>query len=414
MKTLANLVAGLFFVSLVNNNCWASDLLPRDSIIQKEATSAAGLQPGYKDIADVLKKWFPRLPITPHDSATLREGKRFVLVIPQVGYTLQTRGLVAVVVNAAFRQPRANMSSVTGTLQYTQNNQIIAIFNSLIWSPDNRFLWSSDWRLMHYPQATYGLGMYTTTDRVINMDYAYLRLHQNLSHRLAENLYAGLGYALDLHWNIDSYNSQREVSRISRYPYGVTGRSVSSGPTVHLLYDNRRNAINPNGGLYANVVFRSNMSILGSDETYQSILLEARKYIHFPGQSDNILAFWSYNAFTLHGNPPFLDLPSTGWDSSGNVGRGFIQGRFRGKKMIYAETEYRFHLTTNRLLGGVVFANAQTVSEQSSGQFEKVVPAIGTGLRLKMNKISRINLAIDYGFGFDGSHGLFFNLGEVF
>ncbi|GAB4018275.1 BamA/TamA family outer membrane protein [Spirosoma koreense] len=369
-----------------------------------------------QDIADVIKRWCPRLPITLHDSATLQEGKRFLLIIPQVGYTLQTRGLAAVLVNAAFRNPLANMSSVMGQLSYTQNHQVIFTSNSAIWMAGNRFLWTHDWRIMHYPQATYGLGMYTTTDRVINMDYAYLRLYQSLLRRMAPNLYVGLGYHLDLHWNIESYARNRELTRISRYPYGVEGRSVSSGPTLQLLYDNRQNAINPMGGLYINAVLRANQKFLGSDDTYQSLLLEARKYIHFPFESDNILALWSYNSLTLNGNPPFLDLPSTGWDSNGNVGRGFIQGRFRGKNLLYAETEYRFLITNNRLLGGVVFANAQTVTEpeQNSGQFEKVVPAVGAGLRIKMNKISRANLSIDYGFGFDGSKGLFFNLGEVF
>ena len=48
------------------------------------------------------------------------------------------------------------------------------------------------------------------------------------------------------------------------------------------------------------------------------------------------------------------------------------------------------------------------------GTFEKVVPAVGGGLRLNLNKASRTNLAIDYGFGFDGSRGLSLNLGEVF
>ncbi|WP_332369508.1 hypothetical protein [Spirosoma telluris] len=43
-----------------------------------------------------------------------------------------------------------------------------------------------------------------------------------------------------------------------------------------------------------------------------------------------------------------------------------------------------------------------------------MVPAVGGGIRIKMNKISRTNLSVDYGFGMDGSHGLFFNLGEVF
>ncbi|WP_020595742.1 BamA/TamA family outer membrane protein [Spirosoma panaciterrae] len=367
------------------------------------------------DVADLFSRWFPRLHIVPHDSASLHEGKRFLIVIPQVGYTLQTQLLAAVLVNTPFRRPGANMSTISTQLTYTQNNQAFLTALSQIWSRNNRFLWTNDWRLMHYPQATYGLGMYTSTDRrVVDMDYAYLRMYQSLLRQLAPNFYAGIGYHLDLHWNIESYNDFREFTRISGYPYGVQGRSVSSGPTLHVLYDNRQNSINPTGGLYANAVLRSNMEFLGSDETYQSLLLEVRKYIPVSLRSGNVLALWSYNAFTLNGNPPFLDLPSTGWDSNGNLGRGFIQGRFRGKNLLYAEAEYRFHITDDRLLGGVIFANAQTVTEQATRQFEKVVPAVGGGLRIKMNKISRTNLSIDYGFGMDGSHGLFFNLGEVF
>lgn len=414
MKLLSRLFVSFLLGSVLAINSLAAQMQLADTTTALKEKPASKQAPHQQDIADLATRWFPRLPITPHDSSSLREGKRFVLVIPQIGYTLQTRALAAVLVNSPFRMTNANMSSITGQLSFTQNHQIILTTTSSIWSPDNRYLWINDWRLMHYPQATYGLGMYTSTDRVINMDYAYFRFYQSLLRRLAPNLYGGLGYHLDLHWNIDSYNSRREVTRISMYANGIEGRSVSSGPIVQLVYDNRKNAINPSGGLYINAAFRANMSALGSDNTYQSALIEARKYIHLPGNSDNILAFWSYNALTLSGNPPFLDLPSTGWDNTGNVGRGFIQGRFRGKNLLYAETEYRFHLTADRLLGGVVFANAQTVTEQTSGTFEKVVPAIGTGLRIKMNKVSRTNLSIDYGVGFDGSKGLFFNLGEVF
>ena len=418
MKSRLRLFAGFLLLSLATITCHALQLPLADTMAVKNSEPVIRQAPPLHDVADLVNRWYPRLRVTPHDSSTLHEGKRFVLVIPQIGYTLQTRALVAVLVNTPFRRPRANMSSMSTQLSYTQNNQIILVANSMVWSHDNRFLWTNDWRLMHYPQATYGLGMYTTTDRVVNMDYAYFRFYQSLLRRLAPNLYAGAGYHLDLHWNIDSYsngpNGIRERSSISRYTYGVQGRSVSSGPTLQLLYDNRQNAINPTGGLYMNAVFRANMDWLGSDDTYQSLLVEARKYIPLSVRSGNVLAFWSYNAFTLSGDPPFLDLPSTGWDSNGNVGRGFIQGRFRGKNLLYAEAEYRFHITTDRLLGGVLFANAQTVTEQASGQFEKVVPAVGTGIRIKMNKISRTNLSIDYGFGMDGSHGLFFNLGEVF
>lgn len=416
MKPTARLLVGLLLHTLTLTS-WAAQLPLADTIVVKsdQRTLPQKTAPPQRDLADLVRQVYPKLRIIPHDSATLQNGKRFVLIIPQIGYTLQTKALAAVLINTPFRRPRANMSTMTGMLTYTQNNQAILTASSMVWSHDNEFLFTNDWRLMHYPQATYGLGMYTSTDnRVVNMDYAYARLYQSILRRMAPNLYGGVGYYLDLHWNIDSYNSVREFTRISRYPYGVQGRSVSSGPTLHLLYDSRHNAINPAGGLYVNATLRANLEWLGSDDTYQSVLLESRKYIPLSRRSGNILALWSYNALTLSGDPPFLDLPSTGWDSNGNLGRGFIQGRFRGKNLLYAEAEYRFGITRDRLLGGVVFANAQTVSEQSNGQFEKVVPAVGGGLRIKVNKISRTNLSVDYGFGMDGSHGLFFNLGEVF
>ena len=66
------------------------------------------------------------------------------------------------------------------------------------------------------------------------------------------------------------------------------------------------------------------------------------------------------------GNPPYLDLPSTGWDSYNNTGRGYVQGRYRGKDLMYLESEYRFGITRNGLFGGVVFANAETVSNYPS------------------------------------------------
>jgi hypothetical protein len=82
--------------------------------------------------------------------------------------------------------------------------------------------------------------------------------------------------------------------------------------------------------------------------------------------------------------------------------------------MLYLETEYRFNLTPNGLLGGVVFANAQSFSKELSKQLSVIAPGAGVGLRIKLNKFSGANLCIDYGFGIEGSKGLSVNLGEVF
>jgi hypothetical protein len=82
--------------------------------------------------------------------------------------------------------------------------------------------------------------------------------------------------------------------------------------------------------------------------------------------------------------------------------------------MAYAEGEYRFGISRNGLVGGVVFANVESFTELVSKKFEVASPGWGAGVRIKLNKLSNTNIAIDYGFGLGGSEGLFVNLGEVF
>ena len=366
-----------------------------------------------KDIADVARELFPHLSSTKHDTAALRQGHKFVSVLPAIGYALQTRFLAEAVTNVSFQRPQANLSTILSELIYTQNRQGVLTIASSLWARDNRLNWVGDWRLMHFPEDTYGLGTRTARNRPIGMNFDYLRFYQAVLRRVTRGTYVGIGYQLDYHWNVARTDGTASTPSLG-YTTGVAGRSMSAGPTLHLVFDSRANSLNPQSGLYSNVIVRSNVQFLGSDTNYQSLLLEVRKYFRFPSASGNVLAFWSYNWLTLSGTPPYLDLPSTGWDTYGNIGRGFIQGRFRGRNLLYGEAEYRFGITHNRLLGGVVFLNAQSASEEGSHQFEKVVPAVGAGLRINVNKASGLNLAVDYGFGADGSQGLFFNLGEVF
>jgi outer membrane protein assembly factor BamA len=196
--------------------------------------------------------------------------------------------------------------------------------------------------------------------------------------------------------------------------YGLDTKSTSSGLIFNILYDNRINSINPWAGAYLNVEYRPNITFLGSDANWQMLQIDARKYVPLPKQSENILAFWSYNWFTFAGDAPYLDLPATAWDVSSNMGRGYIQGRFRSKNLVYVESEYRFKISRNGLLGGVAFINAQSVTDFPTNKFNSVALGAGAGLRIKFNKHSRANVCIDYAFGQGGSQGVFVNLGEVF
>jgi outer membrane protein assembly factor BamA len=222
-----------------------------------------------------------------------------------------------------------------------------------------------------------------------------------------------MGYNLDYHWNIENDQTPgRALNDFKEFQEGT--QSISSGITFNLLYDNRKNSVNPENGTFGNLQYRTNLKILGSDKNWQSIIIEARQYIRPFATSRNVIALWTYNNLTIKGNPSYLDLPSIGWDDYSNTGRGYIPGRFTGRNLIYFESEYRFGITRDGLLGGVVFGNAESILPNLSTQIQKVMPGTGLGLRIKMNKYSNTNIAIDYGFGIGGSHGLFFNLGEVF
>jgi hypothetical protein len=125
-------------------------------------------------------------------------------------------------------------------------------------------------------------------------------------------------------------------------------------------------------------VLRDNFTWLGSTTGWQSAVVDVRKYFRMSGTGRNVLALWSYNWLILDGKPPFLDLPSTGWDNFNNTGRGFIQGRYRGNIMLYLESEYRFGITRDGLFGAVLFANAETFSGAPTDRLQAVQPGAGT------------------------------------
>ncbi len=394
----------------VNSVKGSGDAIKKDSLGQ-----AAQI-----DLTDVLKKAFKMRgmknasPVT----NTANDKKRYFALFPAVGYTLQTKLAVILAGNEAFftgRDTTDKLSTITSSIALTQNSQIVVPVQSNIWTKGNKYNLVGDWRISRYPQDTYGLGGTNSIDSNDLINYSYIRIYQTLLRRINSNFYAGIGYNLDYHWNI-SENGYEDggFSNYSAYSSNPK-KTISSGLSLNLLYDSRDNPINPSHGEYANVVLRNNFTFLGSDDNWQSLLIDARKYFQFPASSHNVLAFWSYDWLVLNGNPPYLDLPSTSWDTYTNTGRGYIQGRFRSRQMLYLESEYRFQLTRNGLLGGVVFANAQSFSQWPGNySFKYLQPAAGFGLRIKLNKTSKTNIDIDYGFGTNESHGLFVNIAEVF
>jgi outer membrane protein assembly factor BamA len=365
-----------------------------------------------KDLFDILG--ISSNKVIPGDTTQFKGLGPFLSLVPAVGYA-QSNGITAVLINNISFYSRdilEKLSSIQTSLFYSQYHQYWTIINSNIFLKRLKLNLVGDWRAYRFPTKTYGLGSQTSINQSDRIDYYYFRIHQQIQRELYPNVYFGVGYNLDNYWKIQE--SPYTSMNTDFQKYGLTKRTHSSGISLNFLYDDRTNSINPDKGNYLSLQYRVNRTFLGSDNNWQSVILDARKYFIFPLGTSNVVALWSYNYFTFSGKPPYLDLPSIGWDSYNNTGRGYAQGRFRGQNLVYAEGEYRFALTSNGLLGGVVFLNEESVSDWPTNKFAKVVPGYGFGFRLKLNKHSKTNLAIDYGFGVQGSQGLSFSLGELF
>jgi len=369
-----------------------------------------------KDLIDVVSGILNTRWASKHDSLGKKSGRVYFSGAPSLGYSLTSGASAIFVGDFAFfasEHPEQKISIVYLDVLYTQKSQFVVRIQNNLWATDNKLNIVSDWRYYWYPQKTYGLGGQSVLENNVAQTYSYIRLHQTVLKSFRPNWYAGMGVAWDYHYDIvQSSDNPTVLDEVNSY--GVGSSSTSSGILFNLLYDDRINSINPWGGKYMNIIYRPNFTAFGSDGSWQMLMIDLRKYIPFPKRSENLIALWSYTWITFNGDAPYLDLPATAWDMSSNMGRGYIQGRFRSKNILYVESEYRFKISRNGLFGGVVFANAQAISDWPTNEFKTIAPGGGAGVRLKFNKHSRANVCIDYAFGQGGSQGVFVNLGEVF
>lgn len=283
-----------------------------------------------------------------------------------------------------------------------------------IWISGNSWNLTGDYRIVHYPQYTWGLGGNTQEGERTLINSDYFRFYQNALKKISGNWYGGAGFALDYYYNIEEAEIET-TGHLEEYPIPNAASSVSSGIMLTALYDSRVNPLNPQRGGYLNTTLRLNMKGLGSDFNQQSLFIDGRKYYALPsGRKCHVLSFRGFYWTVLDGDTPYLDLPSIGWaPASGIAGRGFQAGRYRSNAMVYGEVEQRFSLTRNGLLGVVLFGNVQSVSEFKSQQFRYWHAGGGIGLRVKMNKYSGANIAVDFGFSSD-YWSVWLNIGEVF
>lgn len=322
---------------------------------------------------------------------------------------------VVTAINAAFflgDPSKTNLSNVY-LLPYTNfSNRYGFYVRPNLWSSGNRYNLIGDYRIAHFPQYSWGTGGDTPEWDESLIDSDYLRIHQTFLARIVNKWYAGPGYALDHHYNVEESEAEGP-GHLERYGE-ETSSTVSSGFTFNIVYDARINAINPPRGAYLLTSYRMNNKSLGSSFNNHALVLDGRKYIPLSSERTHILALRTYYWTVLGGRVPYLDLPATNWiPNTGMSSRGFQTGRYRSNAMVYGEAEQRYQLAQNGLVGFVTFFNIASASELDTQHFRTWHVGAGAGLRLKLNKYSDTNVLLDFGFSAN-YWSVWVNIGEAF
>jgi len=318
-------------------------------------------------------------------------------------------------INAAFTLGHIDSTNVSSVyfLPYTDLVENIGFGTKInIWTPMNNWNIPAEFRISSLAQYTYGLGSYTGKSDQFRLKYNNVRAYITGNRRIKGYLYAGLGLNYDRYYKVSNSGAPTLPSAFDSYGIGTQETSFSTGMTINALYDDRRNSINPDHGHYINFIYRINPTYLGNETRWGSAYLDYREYKSLDDQKRKIIAFWAFY-WASFGDVPYFLLPGTELEFGQRSGRGFAQGRFRGKQMLYFEAEYRFDISNNGLFGGVIFANAQSLLEPTNNQFSSLNLAGGFGARIKFNKESNTNFTLDFGFGKD-SFTIAIGLGEFF
>lgn len=266
-------VVSCLSVHPVNAQNNTNGFLPIEDSINSNRESAFKLQ---RDLVDLVFLAFHKNPDTRIHRQGPKNGTLYVSVAPVVEYTIATGFASGLTGNAAFKtdaKKQTNTSVILSAVKYTQKKQFLLPVQSSIFTTGNKYNFFGDWRYFNYLQDTYGLGGYTTEADKYTVTYQYLRFYEFAFKNIFKNLYGGLGYQLDYHWQIAE--SGVPPNRVTDFgKYGFSNNSSSSGVAAALIFDSRENSIDPDGGsMFGKVQILQNLTIIGSNSNWSSVLV---------------------------------------------------------------------------------------------------------------------------------------------
>ena len=326
-----------------------------------------------------------------------------ILPSPGLSYSPETNWSFGLTTIGTFRSlvvPGAPLSTIQFDLRYTLNKQLIADLDYHWNSSDQKFSAFGSNSFYSYPDLYFSNLDKSSTELI---RYKKTEFDNKFFFNLIESWKGGIIHRIQI---INTPESSQDGLFLAEMPTGYLG-GISHGIGIGILQDKRNNTLNPaNGSSLINVNISIFNDIIGSDYQFTRAELDLRRYLSVFGTQT--LAIQAKGIFNT-GNPPF--------SLSGNLGgqsilRGYHKNMFIARQMIALQAELR--ITVYKRIGIVAFAGLGTVSNRIASLTNKMPnSALGTGIRILLDKTNNANLRFDAAYG-SGGLQYYFSYGEAF
>ncbi len=295
----------------------------------------------------------------------------------------------------------------------------------------------------HYTDRDYGLGndagmLIAQVDDNNNPDTLNyllfkadrLKFSPVVLRKIGPDLSLGVQTDLEYMWNYEPLpKAHHFLNSDSARLLDLPVAGLRSGLGLQLLHDTRDFVANPLSGSLVEVNGLYYHKFIGSQFQYARLMVDARKYINtFSNQTLALRGMLS-----VQGSDEPIPMRALSRTNGHKLVRGYFRGTYQDNHIATFEAEYRLPFfkeeSSSKLwqvwkrLGMVAFiSGAQTMHQMEEFGFDRFNLAAGGGLRILMNKSSRVNIRIDYAFGLtkdsDGpgqkQKALYFFLAEAF
>ena len=329
--------------------------------------------------------------------------------LPFVGYSTETSTIFGITKYNAFKIKSKNLndsliqpSSILLYGYYTGNKQYKVDLNIDLMHGDNKYNSKFDFLILNYPSLYFGIGNSTSENGQILIDFKNILVSPSFDYNFYEQMYVGVKY---------TYNNFIDVKPVGedtllRDKHIADNEGVQSGFGFRFIREKRDNRIRAKKGSYIFMSYDMYGKALGSEHSYNSFILDARKYTTPIPQLT--IAGQFYSEYKT-GNVPIQSMAVLGGTERM---RGIYENRYRDKTVLMSQLELRFPIVW--IIGGAVFGGLGQVGPSFNDyKFDEFKYGYGAGLRLLIDEKTSSVLRFDVSFR-EGGYSIFVGFNEAF